>query len=265
MSERVLVTPDSNISAAGEKVNYWQVAKSFAKNRIMISVVLAYVTTKLFTQPVATINQYVFMVYFQDTSVLSLTALTSMIPMVLGMILIKPLVKKFGKKNLVTWPVLFSAACYGLTAILPMTPMTWIICQLGATVGAIGTGLLQWSLISDAVDYQAYLTGVRNDGTVYATITFIVFFAASAATSIVAVMLELLGYDPALGSMNQLPGVAERIKFFGGAWPLIGSLIIFACYKLIYNIGDDEMRKVSAAVKAMADEKEAKAMAQMEQ
>ena len=265
MSERVLVTPDSNISAAGEKINYWQVAKSFAKNRIMISVVLAYVTTKLFTQPVATINQYVFMVYFQDTALLSLTSLTAMVPMILGMILIKPMVKKFGKKNLVTWPVLFSAVCYGLTAVLPMSPMTWIICQLGATIGAIGTGLLQWSLISDAVDYQAYLTGVRNDGTVYATITFIVFFAASAATSIVAVMLDLLGYDASLGSMNQLAGVAERIKFFGGAWPMIGSIIIFVCYKLIYNIGDDEMRKVSATVKAMADEKEAKAMAQMEQ
>ena len=46
---------------------------------------------------------------------------------------------------------------------------------------------------------------------------------------------------------------------------MIGSIIIFVCYKLIYNIGDDEMRKVSASVKAMADEKEAKAMAQMEQ
>ena len=265
VKERVLVTPDSNISAAGEKVNYWQVAKSFAKNRIMIAVVLAYVTTKLFTQPVGTINQYVFMVYFQDTSILSLTALTSMIPMVIGMILIKPLVKRFGKKNLVTWPILFSALCYGLTAVLPMTPMTWIICQLGATIGAIGAGLLQWSLISDAVDYQAYITGVRNDGTVYATITFIVFFAASASTSIIALMLELLGYNPDLGSMNQLAGVAENIKFFGGAWPMIGSIIVFICYKLIYNINDDEMRKVSAAVKAMADEKEANALKQMEQ
>ena len=265
VKERVLVTPDSNISAAGEKVNYWQVAKSFAKNRIMIAVVLAYVTTKLFTQPVGTINQYVFMVYFQDTSILSLTALTAMIPMVIGMILIKPLVKRFGKKNLVTWPILFSALCYGLTAVLPMTPMTWIICQLGATIGAIGAGLLQWSLISDAVDYQAYITGVRNDGTVYATITFIVFFAASASTSIIALMLELLGYNPDLGSMNQLAGVAENIKFFGGAWPMIGSIIVFICYKLIYNINDDEMRKVSAAVKAMADEKEANALKQMEQ
>lgn len=265
MKERVLVTPDSNISAAGEKVNYLQVAKSFARNRVMIAVVLAYVVTKLFTQPVSTINQYVFMVYFQDTSKLSLTAIGSMVPMILGMFLVKPLVKKFGKKNLITWPTLGSAICYGLTAFLPMTPMTWIICQIGATCFSTATGLLLWSLISDAVDYQAYITGVRNDGTVYATITFIVFFAASASTSIIALMLELLGYDAALGSMNQLAGVAERIKFFGGAWPMVGCIITFICYKFIYNLTDDEMRKVSAAVKAMADEKEAKAMAQMEQ
>ena len=50
--------------------------------------------------------------------------------------------------------------------------------------------LLLWSLIADAVDYQAYLTGQRNDGTVYATITFIVFFAASASTSVIALLLE---------------------------------------------------------------------------
>ena len=265
MSERVLVTPDSNISAAGEKVNYWQVAKSFGKNRIMIAVVLAYVVTKLFTQPVSTINQYVFMVYFQDTALLSLASLGSMVPMILGMFLVKPLVKKFGKKNLITWPTLGSAICYGITAFLPMTPMAWIICQIGATCCSTATGLLLWSLISDAVDYQAYITGVRNDGTVYATITFIVFFAASASTSIVALMLELLGYDASLGSMGQLAGVAERIKFFGGAWPMVGCLIIFICYKFIYNMSDDEMRKISAAVKAMAEEKEAKALKQMEQ
>lgn len=265
MHERVLVTPDSNISAAGEKVNYLQVAKSFGKNRIMIAVVLAYVVTKLFTQPVGTINQYVFMVYFQDTSKLSLASMGTMIPMIVGMILVKPLVKRFGKKNLVTWPALGSALCYGITAFAPMTPMAWIACQIGAACFSAVSSLLLWSLIADAVDYQAYLTGVRNDGTVYATITFIVFFAASASTSIVALMLELLGYDAALGSMGQLAGVAENIKVFGGAWPMLGCLITFVCYKFIYNINDEKMKEISASVKAMADEKEAKAMGQMEQ
>ena len=69
-----------------------------------------------------------------------------------------------------------------------MTPITWIVCQLGAACCTTASGLLLWSLIADAVDYQAYLTKTRNDGTVYATITFIVFFAASASTSIIALM-----------------------------------------------------------------------------
>ena len=78
-------------------------------------------------------------------------------------------------------------------------------------------------------------------------------------------MLELLGYDAALGSMGQLAGVAENIKVFGGAWPMLGCLITFVCYKFIYNINDEKMKEISASVKAMADEKEAKALGQMEQ
>ena len=46
----------------------------------------------------------------------------------------------------------------------------------------------------------------------YATITFIVFFAASASTSIIALLLEAVGYDPTLGSMGQLAGVPEKSK-----------------------------------------------------
>lgn len=265
ISERVLVTPDSNINSAGEKINYLQVAKSFAKNRIMIAVVLAYVTTKLFIQPVSIINQYVFMVYFQETSVLSLGALGSMLPMIIGMLIVKPMVKKFGKKNLVTWPILGAVVCYGITALLPMTPMAWIAYQLGASCFTMLSGLLLWSMISDAVDYQAYITGVRNDGTVYATITFIVFFAASASTSIIGLMLELLGYDATLGSLGQLAGVAERLKLFGGLWPMAGAIITFICYKFIYNVSDEEMSKISATVKQMSADKEAAALMEMEQ
>ena len=65
--------------------------------------------------------------------------------------------------------------------------------------------------------------------------------------------------------MNQLAGVAENIKVFGGAWPMIGCIITFICYKFIYNLTDEEMQKVSASVKAMSDEKEAKALKEMEQ
>ncbi len=253
--ERVLVE-EVKVNENGEKINYLQVAKSFLHNRVMIAVVASYVIVKLFIQPVSTLNQYVFMTYFQDTSSLAMASLTTMGPMLLGMVFLKPLVKRFGKKALVTWPLLGSALMHGANMLLPLGPKEWIFCQLMASACITCLNLLLWSLIADAVDYQAYLTGQRNDGTVYATITFIVFFAASASTSIIALLLEAVGYDPTLGSMGQLAGVPEKIKMLGGAWPMIGALISFVCFKFIYNVSDARMREISEELRRKSEETE---------
>ena len=253
--ERVLVE-EVKVNENGEKINYLQVAKSFLHNRVMIAVVASYVIVKLFIQPVSTLNQYVFMTYFQDTSSLAMASLTTMGPMLLGMVFLKPLVKRFGKKALVTWPLLGSALMHGANMLLPLGPKEWIFCQLMASTCITCLNLLLWSLIADAVDYQAYLTGQRNDGTVYATITFIVFFAASASTSIIALLLEAVGYDPTLGSMGQLAGVPEKIKMLGGAWPLIGALLSFVCFKFIYNVSDARMREISEELRRKSEETE---------
>lgn len=253
--ERVLVE-EVKVNENGEKINYLQVAKSFLHNRVMIAVVASYVIVKLFIQPVSTLNQYVFMTYFQDTSSLAMASLTTMGPMLLGMVFLKPLVKRFGKKALVTWPLLGSALMHGANMLLPLGPKEWIFCQLMASARITCLNLLLWSLIADAVDYQAYLTGQRNDGTVYATITFIVFFAASASTSIIALLLEAVGYDPTLGSMGQLAGVPEKIKMLGGAWPMIGALLSFVCFKFIYNVSDARMREISEELRRKSEETE---------
>ena len=81
--ERVLVE-EVKVNENGEKINYLQVAKSFLHNRVMIAVVASYVIVKLFIQPVSTLNQYVFMTYFQDTSSLAMASLTTMGPMLFG-------------------------------------------------------------------------------------------------------------------------------------------------------------------------------------
>lgn len=253
--ERVLVE-EVKVNENGEKINYLQVAKSFLHNRVMIAVVASYVIVKLFIQPVSTLNQYVFMTYFQDTSSLAMASLTTMGPMLLGMVFLKPLVKRFGKKALVTWPLLGSALMHGANMLLPLGPKEWIFCQLMASACITCLNLLLWFLIADAVDYQAYLTGQRNDGTVYATITFIVFLAASASTSIIALLLEAVGYDPTLGSMGQLAGVPEKIKMLGGAWPMIGALLSFVCFKFIYNVSDARMREISEELRRKSEETE---------
>ena len=137
------------------------------------------------------------------------------------------------------------------------------MCQTAASLFSTCFNLLLWSLIADAVDYQAYITGQRNDGTVYATITFIVFFAGSASTSLIALLLEMVGYDASLGSMGQLAGVAGRIKMLGGFWPMIGCILTFICFKLIYNISDEKMREVSESLRLKSEAQEKEVLKEM--
>ncbi len=181
--------------------------------------------------------------------------LGTLVPMVLAMICLKPLVKLFGKKKMITVPFVIAAILYAVLAIFPVSAGARIIIQLVASFFTGFFSLLVWSLIDDAVDYQAYLSGARNDGTVYATITFLVFFISSLSTSLIAVLLDAVGYDASLGSM-QAANVANNIKTMAGILPTIGCILIFICFFVIYNMNDEKMKEISAYVNKQSEKLE---------
>jgi GPH family glycoside/pentoside/hexuronide:cation symporter len=253
--ERIVVSIFKENAEEKEKIDYLKVIKTFAKNRPMIAVVVAYIVAKFFLQTTGLTNQYVFMTYFQDTGKLAAIGLGTLVPMVLAMICLKPLVKLFGKKKMITVPFVIAAILYTVLAIFPVSAGAWIIIQLVASFFTGFFSLLVWSLIADAVDYQAYLSGARNDGTVYATITFLVFFISSLSTSLIAVLLDAVGYDASLGSM-QAANVANNIKTMAGILPTIGCILIFICFFVIYNMNDEKMKEISAYVNKQSEKLE---------
>lgn len=245
VSERIVV-PDKT-EEEKESVNYKDVLKSFANNRPMIAVVSAYIIVKFFIQTTGITNQYVFMSYYNNTDQLAAVGLGTLIPTVLGMFLVQPMTKRFGKRNLMIVSSLLAAVVFGINAFFPVSSTGYIVIQL---IGMFFIGffsLLVWSLIADAVDYQTWITHERNDGTIYAIITFLVFFVSSLSTSLIAVLLEWIGYDPALGA-QQAVEVAARVKTLGGILPAIGAVLISVCFGAIYNISDDEMQEISEEV-----------------
>lgn len=244
VKERVVI-PDK--TEAEKHVNYFKIMKTFVKNRPMIAVISAYIITKFFIQTTGIMNQYVFMSHFRATEQLAALGLATLIPTFAAMFFVKPMINKFGKKNLITWPALMAAAVFSINAFFPVSSTMYIVFQLAGQFFIGFFSLLVWSLIADAVDYQAYLTKERNDGTIYATITFLVFLVSSLSTSMIALLLDVVGYDVALGAA-QLPEVATSIKFLGGILPVIGAVLIFVCFHFIYNMTDAEMQKISKEV-----------------
>ena len=245
--ERIVI-PDKTDEQ--KSINYFKIMKTFVKNRPMIAVISAYIITKFFIQTTGIMNQYVFMSHYRATEQLAALGLATLIPTLAAMVFVKPMINRFGKKKLVTWPALFAAASFAVNAIFPVSSTMYIFFQLFGQFFVGFFSLLIWSLIADAVDYQAYLTKDRNDGTIYATITFLVFLVSSLSTSMIALLLDVVGYDVALGAA-QTTEVASSIKLLGGILPVIGAVLIFVCFHFIYNMTDAEMQKISQEVNGL--------------
>lgn len=230
------VHPVESEEAKRTKFNFWQALKAIGRNRPMIAMILCTLFFKLFCFTSSTTNQYVFMVYFKNTGMLSISNLATLLPMILGMVVVTPLAKKFGKKALCSWPFLGSFVVDLMLAFVPMkSPLLWIVLQAvsGAFMGLFN--LLMWAVIADCIDYQEMITGRREEGTVYAMYNFLSKFVTSFNSSIIALGLAATGYVAELQS-DQTVQVANNIKMLSGLLPAIGCLLCFLVMHFLYNL-----------------------------
>lgn len=247
-SERVVVS----LATEPEKINYLKVLLGFARNRPMIAIILSYITFKFLVQTINLMNQYVFMSYYKDTRILAAVGLGTLVPLVIGMLVLKPAIRIFGKRFLTTWPLLIAGAMYLVLAFAPIPAWGWIGIQMVCSFFQGFFTLLIWALIADAVDYQTWLTKKHNDAIVYSTVTFVVFLVASLATSFIAIVVDAVGYEPALQA-DQPAQVALNLKMAAGIMPALGMFIVFVIFKFVNNISEARMDEIRAEVVAMSD------------
>lgn len=227
-----------------QKFNYFKTMLAFFKNRPMLAVTLASVSMLLLISSTGTMNQYVFITYYKNPSLLSLGTLVSMAPTIFAMIFVKVAVEKWGKKNICSWPFLGAIAAYLYLLLIPVeNPYLWFILQ---GVAALLTGfnnMLVWALVADCIDYQEWQTGRREEGSIYATYSLFRKFAQGFGAALIAFLLGFTGYQAVLGA-DQLPEVALNIKRLAALLPLIGNIISFIAMKFIYNLDDETLAKV---------------------
>ena len=79
------------------------------------------------------------------------------------------LVAKFGKKNVAAYSGIISIICYVILVFFPSkNPMMYLVLTTISGLGIALYNMMVWALVADVVDYQEYLSGQREEGTVYA-------------------------------------------------------------------------------------------------
>ncbi len=264
MIKKITIRVDENsvkAGEAGEKFNVFRAFGNFMKNRPAVGATLAAMGMFLGMQSATTATSIMFAIYFGKPELSGLVQMVGFLPMFLFMPFIKKLVDKFGKKEASAAGAAFSLLGGVLMFIFPLIAdkNAALIVYIGALV-IFGLGLgvytcVSWALMADAIDYNEWKTGKREEGTVYSLHSFFRKFAQGIGPSAVLLIMGVLGYDSELGVGAQTAATATNMCWLVAALYTFSAVIMFVGIAFVYNLDKKAMAKMTDELAARKAEK----------
>lgn len=252
MIRNTTIRVESNVklNAENEKFNVFKAFLNFAKNRPAVGATLAAMGMFIGMQGSATAVTVLFQTYFKKPEVSGVVQLFSMIPILVFTPLARKAVEKFGKKELCVVGSLCSVVAGIGLVVLPIPPnntglVVYIACQLVYNLGLGIYSTVSWALMGDAIDYNEWKTGKREEGIVYSLHSFFRKLAQGAGPSLVLVIMVWLGYVGKNGGA-QTAEVALNMRHLVAVLFLVSAVLEFIGLALIYNLDKKTLAKMNA-------------------
>lgn len=236
------------------KYNFSKALGAFLKNRSAVGISIASFAYLAFFASSTTMVQYVYQVYFKNTDMIIVATVVIAAPMILLIPFVSKLTTRFGKKEISTWPMIGAIAILALMLIIKI-PQTsagaWIyLVLLGLANACAGFFLLLiWSFVADAVDYQEYRTGRREEGTVYSIYSFVRKLGQAVCQGMISLLLAAIGFDTN-NVVATTDATALSVMRLSVILPLIGITVAFLSMMFIYNLDKKKTIELSEALHA---------------
>ena len=224
-TERIAV-PEKEV----EKGAFLRSVKSLLTNKPFLWVLAASLLAMTNQFIVQAVNTYLFKDYFANAGALSIIGLVQTLSMFLVVPLVKPLVAKFGKKEISVVGMTIASIIYIAMFFLKFTTTTpfIVLAALGYMAMCL-YNIVTWAFITDVIDYHEYLTSMREDATVYSIISMSRKVGQAVAGGIGGVAIAAVGYDAALGQQPQevLDGIYMLGTLVPGIFYAIIAVVLF--------------------------------------
>ena len=249
MIKNTEIREDQNIELKEDapKFNVFKAFFNFIKNRPAVGATIAAMGMFVGMQGATTAVTVVFQSYFKNVQISGIVQLFAMIPIVCFTPLARNMVAKFGKKELATFGSIVSmAAGLGLFIIIPnntaLDLVIYVICQLFFSLGLGIYSTVFWAMMGDAIDYNEWKFGTREEGTVYSLHSFFRKLAQGIGPSVVLVIMVFFGYVGA-NEGNQTWDVAVNMRYIVAATFMFSAILQFIGLGLVYNLDKKTLAK----------------------
>ena len=255
------------------KFNVFKAMGNFLKNRPAVGATLAAMGMFIGMQGANTAVSVTFQIYFKNAQISGLISMFSMIPIVVFTPLARKMVVKYGKKEL----SMIGAICYIVgAAVLLLAPLGIIPVSEGQTgldlimyvvaqlIMALGMGIystVSWAMMGDAIDYNEWKTGSREEGIVYSLHSFFRKLAQGIGPAIALTIMQGMGYVN--NAKPNAEGVFTEIDVTLFSWDfalevrsliailfLVAGVMLFIGLGLVYNLDKKTLEKMQAELAA---------------
>lgn len=181
------------------KFNIFKGMKNFMANRPAVGATIAAMGMFLGMQGASTAVTVVFQSYYKNAQISGVVSLFALIPIALFTPLARKMVTKYGKKELsVVGAICSIIGAVGLFIVLPnnrvLDLILYIFFQLIYSLGLGIYSTVSWAMMGDAMDYNEWKTGTREEGVVYSLHSFFRKLAQGLGPSLALLIMVPLGY-----------------------------------------------------------------------
>ena len=258
MIRKITIRVDENSVVTNENAEKINIVKSFGKfmkNRPAVGCTIAAMGMFLGMQSASTANTIMFATYFGKASLSGVVMIIGFLPMFLFMPFIKKIVDKYGKKEASVAGTLLSLVGGAVMVVFPIVPRSaaLIVYMLGLVIFGVGMGIytcVSWAMMGDAIDYNEWKFGTREEGTVYSLHSFFRKLAQGVGPAAVILIMGWLGYDEKLGTIGQSAQTASNMCWLVAILYLFSAVAQFIGLAVFYNIDKKTLATMTAELEA---------------
>ena len=255
------------------KFNVLKAMGNFLKNRPAVGATLAAMGMFIGMQAAATAVSVTFQIYFRNPQISGLVTAFSLIPIVVFTPLARKMVTKYGKKELsivgsicyiIGGLVLFAAPLGLIPVAEGNTGLDLIVYIVAQLIMALGMGIystVSWAMMGDAIDYNEWTFGVREEGTVYSLHSFFRKLAQGIGPAVALTIMQTMGYvnnskPDANGVFTAIDvtllswDFAVELRTLVAALYMVAAVMMFIGLGLVYNLDKKTLKLMNDELSA---------------
>ncbi|MBQ8689586.1 MAG: MFS transporter [Clostridia bacterium] len=254
MIKKITLRVDENSIKVNEneKFNVFKAFGNFMKNRPAVGATIAAMGMFLGMQSATTANTIMFATYFEQPSLSGVVMVVGFLPMFLFMPFIKKIVNKYGKKEASVLGTIVSLVGGALMFVFPLCEnksVGLIIYMIALVIYGIGMGVytcVSWAMMGDAIDYNEWKFGTREEGTIYSLHSFFRKLAQGIGPSLVLLVMGALGYVAKLQTHGQSPETAYNMCWLVAALYAVSAILQLIGLAFVYNLDKKKLEQMTA-------------------